>query len=203
MAPEQLHPIATASLPWQIVLAIIAFNVIGGLISKRKRRAPKPDPVRPDAEPFGREVSEKDERTRATTQDSGAQAKEAGKDLLGQLARELGLELPPTPKPAPASRPAPPSRPSAPPRSAPASRPYAPEARAATAGPIAKRKTAEREEEGSPSLARETPAPQAATEPVRGATSVLALELGDADALRKAFILKTILDKPMSLRPRR
>ena len=45
MAFDTLHPVATASLPWQIVLAIIAFNVIGGLMSKRKRRPPKADPL--------------------------------------------------------------------------------------------------------------------------------------------------------------
>jgi hypothetical protein len=148
MALEHVQPIATASLPWQIVLAIIAFNVIGGLMSKRKRRPPKADPVpgsqgdpmgdaqrkleaarartaaeaerkaaerladrerddirkpaRADAEDPGMSGPGADARAGAMRQDPGAKAKEAGKDLLGQLARELGLELPQAPKPSPA-----------------------------------------------------------------------------------------------------
>ncbi len=237
MAPEQLHPLATASLPWQIVLAIIAFNVIAGLMSKRKKRPPKAEPIPgSQGDPKGdarrrmeearaqaaaererkaaeREANrERDEgrvsarpqvessgnagRIASPAQDPGAKAKEAGRDLLGQLARELGLELPQTPKPAPASRPSSGSRPP--------SRPTQVPARAPAAGPLAARKTALREEEGSSSPAPAyTPAALEHPGPVRAAPSPLALDLADGEALRKAFILKTVLDKPLSLNPLR
>ena len=62
------------------------------------------------------------------------------------------------------------------------------------------RKTEAREEEGSPTLA---PAPWERPEPVRAAPAAPGLGLDDPEALRKAFILKTVLDKPLALRPRR
>jgi hypothetical protein len=257
MALEHVQPIATASMPWQIVLAIIAFNVIGGIMSKRKRRPPKADPlpgsqgdpkgdawrrmeeararsaaeaerkaaerladrdrdegrgtVRARAEGEGMPGSGEDAGGAAMGRDAGAKAKEVGKDLLGQLARELGLELPPAPKPSPSARPGPsasPGRPAPVSRnaSAPAKvRPTAAQYRSSTpvpGGPAAARKTAVREEEGSDSPVP-APAPGAHLEPVRSAASPTpVLDLGDPEALRKAFILKTILDKPHALRAR-
>jgi hypothetical protein len=248
MAPETLPPLATASLPWQIVLAIIAFNVIAGLMAKRKQRPPKSDPVpgsqgdpkgdarrrleeararsaaeaerkaaerqadrerdegrvsaRPKTEAFGKGGSGRD--AAAPAQDAGAKAKDAGRDLLGQLARELGLELPQAPKPPPAPRPAPANRPVPGSQPASASRTSPAQARTSAAGANAARKTAVREEAVREEEGSTSPAPIALAhpEPIRAA-SPLAFELADADALRKAFILKTVLDKPLSLRPRR
>lgn len=243
MAPEHLQPIATASLPWQIVLAIIAFNVIAGLMSKRKKRPPKAEPIPgSQGDPKGdakrrleeaqaqaaaererkaaeREANrERDEgrvsarsqsgssRTQGTAaspaQDPGAKAKEAGRDLLGQLARELGLELPEPAKPVPPARPAPASRPAPAARPVSGSKPNPAQSRPGSVGPIATRQAAgrEREEEGS---APPKPVPLAPPEPVRPEVQPLALELSNAESLRKAFILKTVLDKPLSLQPRR
>lgn len=249
----------------KIILAIIAFNIVMGLIAKRRQKqAENEDPAakakreeaiaRIEADRAKREAAEaraKAERdirdgrddhaaeAEAASQAKKEKAKEVGKDILSQLARELGLELPqpqaPRPAPRPQPQPAPaqaqtPKQKQKPARAAESSdrRPSA--ARAAhdeavrQADDRAKRRlqsehardeNRDRESRDRESTARESssrdgdggPRRQRAYEdaPVghrEDAPLVGRKELGDPEALRRAFILKTILDKPVALRGR-
>lgn len=242
MPSPDLHPVATASLPWQLVLAIIVFNIVLGMISKRKQGKGKPGPKGAgNADEARRRMEEARERARAEAERKAAEreaharrdpevpdkaaaeaevrrekAKAVGKDLLSQLARELGLELPNAPKPPP-PRPVPAPAPSRTSTARPAARKEAlRNGRAAgesgdgehdgtLADLIASRKASGPEGTEAPAGPRAQAAfdPHASPEPARSAVSSLAGQLADAEALRKAFILKTILDKPLALRLRR
>jgi hypothetical protein len=165
-----------------------------------RTEAPAPPPVmerpRPSAaEPDDEEDDWENDAFEPTPQrESGArpaarpadpveQAKAAGKDLLSQLAKELGLELPgatrPPPRPGnvhvthrPAPHPAPKPRPE-------------PEA----------------DERPAPSMAAPVP-PMSGNRAAAAEPAVAFSDFSDPAALRRAVILKTILDKPLSLRPR-
>jgi hypothetical protein len=218
--PSASHPIAFATLPWQLVAAIIVFNIVAGMISKRKQKQakagaktePKTDPKaearlleearlreaaetkRKAAERRAREeiLRARDEargsgepaeagtggaseaRTRPTA--PAGNARPTGKRILDQLARELGLELPEARQPVPA-----PARPSSRQASAPA--------------PV--------EPVEAPVSAR---IPIASVAPIAAPASPSfpgAADFSDPEAMRKAFILKVILDKPPALRHRR
>ena len=121
---------------------------------------------------------------------------EAGKDLLSQLAKELGLEIPAPPQ-----------------RKPPAAAAKAPAPSKATT--LEKRSESKRivqthtarpvSREGGENAPRRAPGNTPVTQAAEGlSVSELAREsLGDAASIRRAFILKTILDKPLSLQPRR
>ncbi|MDB5106044.1 MAG: hypothetical protein JWP91_3733 [Fibrobacteres bacterium] len=153
-------------------------------------------------------------------------AAEVGKDLLSQLAKELGLEIPTgsTPKPRPVPRPQP--APSAPPANK-TSKPYVDQTKADREAALRAR-TAMRETERHTEISRRaakdaqsraarqdagettprrdprsigaTQDPKAASASVPGTARA---SLMDVKSLRNALILKTILDKPLSLQPRR
>jgi len=257
--PSAPHPVAYASLPWQLVLAIIVFNVVAGMISKRKQRQAKSgsktnprteagkaearrdkddsrdgevrrsleetrlreaaeakqraaerqarqareevlrarEEERTSEEPVATGTANEVERTgRAVPpQASRETPKPAGKGLLEQLARELGLELPQSPRPAPV------------PARAPARPVEAPSMRPQTGQQQIRRDTRrlDTNETGEPSPSegsgyRPTPAPM--TAPVAEAL-VGPGDFTDAEAMRKAFVLKVILDRPLALRRHR
>lgn len=164
-----------------------------------------------------------------------AKAKELGKDLLSQLAKELGLEIPTERKPAPRPAPAP-TRPQ-PAAPAPTAKSKASaidgktsaidgktsviDDKESAADRIAKAKgrhteTSRRSSEDYPERKRQdagentprrtpgylavTPAAPMAARTTASATARASLM--DVKSLRNAFILKTILDKPLSLKPR-
>jgi hypothetical protein len=145
-------------------------------------------------------VKAKAEKTRAQAKaqdqdaDKAPKAAETAKDFLTQIAKELGLELPPgtSGKPAPkpqAPKPAPPPPP--PPR---------PSYQAPS--PDESRFRATEAARAKPSMPRiEEFQPYATASAARGA-GITPLELAGPEALRQAFILKTILDKPLARRPR-
>ncbi len=142
-----------------------------------------------------------------------AKAKELGKDLLSQLAKELGLEIPtgttPAPRPVPAPAKPQPARP-LPAAQAPATKVKASATMAARQSAASAKVALGRESgrtrldagEDTPRRAQGylavTPAPPMA---VRVSATARA-SLMDLKSLRNAFILKTILDKPLSLSPR-
>lgn len=174
--------------------------------------------------------SEEIERSRAEGRkgiDKG-KAKELGKDILSQLAKELGLEIPTSPKPAPRPAPAPPRpQPAAPAPSAKSKasaiggKVSAIEAKQSSAERMAKAKgrhteISRRSSEDYPDRKRQdagesTPrrppgylavTPSAPMAPRASASATARASLMDVKSLRNAFILKTILDKPLSLKPR-
>lgn len=178
---------------------------------ERSRPAPlKPDSRKPEAQrqlPSDR-PAEKGPLIPAKAKEKAA---ETGKDLLAKLAKELGLELPP-PQPRPAPKPAPaptqktPDKPAA--QKAPAARAprtgdgpahaHVPKSHGLSSDEVRVRAT-----EASRSAAR--PASIASVAPVAAPIAkplISASEIADGEAMRKAFVLKTILDKPRSLKPR-
>jgi hypothetical protein len=137
-----------------------------------------------------------------------AKAAELGKDLLSQLAKELGLEIPTGPKPAPRPVPAP-ARPQ-PTAQAPAAKVKASTAMAARQS-AATAKMAQGRESGRTRLeaGENTPRrPQGYLAVTPSAPMAIRVSdaarasLMDLKSLRNAFILNTILDKPLSLKPR-
>ena len=132
-------------------------------------------------------------------------ASEMGRDILTQLAKELGLELPKPgrqpPKP-PAATPAPAPGGRIPSRTA--SQPL-PSSRPVSAGPDAARARAAEEARARSLQATRGSAASAQRNIVAAAPapalSPLSADLAHPEALRKAFILKTILDRPVSMRP--
>ena len=152
-----------------------------------------------------------------------------GKDLLTQLARELGLSLPERPQPRPAPRPGSPTP--AAPRPKPASdvavatataayRPV-PSQPAKPAVPVRNPRVASPDDDHARTVADSLPSADltsapgiAAVESANAAAyqaregrrppafSAIRAELFEPDSLRRAFILQTILDKPLSLRTR-
>ena len=151
---------------------------------------------------------------------------QTGKDLLSQLAKELGLEIPSPPPPRPVSKPTP--RPAETrgenPRvqtPAPAGKPKPAPGRPAKGQTVSDRHDAESQRgehshsvrtvdrSGGENAPRRLPAYLTSNAPVTLAPdapslSELAREsLMDPESIRRAFILKTILDKPLSLQPHR
>jgi hypothetical protein len=157
-------------------------------------------------------------------------AAELGKDLLTQLAKELGLELPtgnrpaprapqPAPRPQPAASPAPGARTPQPAKAAAAKASATQAAReAAATARMAQSRDKDRQTEISRRAAMDTQARAArdqsgenaprrdprtfaapASAPaMRSASATARASLMDVKSLRNAFILKTILDKPLS-----
>ena len=133
-------------------------------------------------------------------------AAEMGKDLLTKLAKELGIELPkPEPKPAPRPATTPP-----PPASAGRAAPRLPGAGSprAQCPPDRTRSRARAAEEARSRSHQVThrasgpgPSQWSGTPTGMPPASVTAAELAHPEALRQAFILKTILDRPLSMRP--
>lgn len=256
--PSAPQPLAFASLPWQLVMAIIVFNIVAGMISKRKQKQAKPgakadpqadarkgealrDKEKDEANRRNRELQRSAEETRlreaaeakrkaaerrareemlrarvearrsreaaaaeapaggasdAAASGAAAQArpetaKTGGRGLLDQLARELGLELPDASRPVPTT-PRPPSKPT-------------PAQPARPQGARSRGDAREEDADDLPGLASRT-APVAATVPPVPASAAQAagpVDFSDPEAMRKAFILKTLLDKPLALRPHR
>ncbi|MDQ3000815.1 MAG: hypothetical protein M3Y08_06100 [Fibrobacterota bacterium] len=250
----------------KIILVIIAFQVVMGIMAKRKARrkaeeaARNPSATKDGESPavavrkpqplWGDSQSEHDddeeevewdehhkrgEPERARPQRSQDQrhapagsgkAAELGKDLLSQLAKELGLEIPGPEQRRPAPRPSP-----QPPTSIQTTRPApnpkgTPVARTATVRPTAQaqkainqaqRMASDAARDSRISLARghhtggenvprrETqnlPSNEASA-PMAAASSVARESLFDGESIRRAIILNTILEKPLSLKPRR
>jgi hypothetical protein len=161
----------------------------------------------PDESPVSRQDGSRDEHPVRKGMDK-AKAAELGKDLLSQLAKELGLEIPTGPKPAP--RPVPPPARPLPAAPAPAAKPKASAIQAARET-AASAKMARARETARPGLdagentPRRAPGYLAVTPAAPMAARVSATaraSLMDLKSLRNAFILKTILDKPLSLKPR-
>lgn len=148
-------------------------------------------------------------------------AKELGKDLLSQLAKELGLEIPTDHKPAPRPAPAP-ARP-LPAAQTPPAKASATQAakQSAASAKMAQSRAKDRQTEisrrGDQNSGRRqdagentprrasgylaaTPAEPMAVRLTASATARASLM--DVKSLRNSFILKTILDKPLSLAPR-
>ena len=72
-------PVAHAALPWQIVLAIIAFNVVVGILNKRKQQPPKPGSA---------DAARKQEEARQKAESARAKAKaQAEREALERRAR--------------------------------------------------------------------------------------------------------------------
>jgi hypothetical protein len=220
-----MSPIATASLPAKVVLAIIAFNVVMSLWAKRKQKqaaAEAKDPA--GAAALKEEARRRMENARARSQaerqskearnDDAAdsarakreKALEVGKDILGQLAKELGLELPqnkPAPRPQPARAAAPKPAPAAARKPARGGEVRSEGERPASLKDLlaAQKAAASKEGEGAP---RRAPYNEPIPAPLRQAAPLIRPEdLRDPEALRRAFVLKTILDKPLSLQGRR
>ncbi|HKP96485.1 MAG TPA: hypothetical protein VJ385_12075 [Fibrobacteria bacterium] len=176
-------------------------------------RSSRPLPTLPQAGPeaAGRAPRSPADGSAGSAAGSRGKAAELGKDLLSQLARELGLEIPPSPqrKPAPGPRPAQPA-PKAPAAGIPApAAPPAPRKTLAERLDAAKRTSTAHASrphyrDGGESAPRRASSNVPVTEePMIRSVSDLAREsLADAESIRRAFILKTILDKPLSLQPR-
>lgn len=195
-----LHPIASASLPWQLVLAIIVFNIVAGMISKRKQGKAKP----------GARTDEKTGANAGAKTDPQAEARKAAAQRAKDDSRNLEVLR----------------------RQAEARAREAAEAKRKDAERLARQARQAREEDQRtrgqaerPVMPKETrrvdsaaatqrdkiaeadprpsPVPVAMSEPGRLAPAIGAGEFADPEVLRKAFIMKVILDKPLALAPRR
>ncbi len=210
-----------------IILMIIAFNVVSAVIQRRaKKRAEAEqaagshgaDPATPMPE------AERDE---------GERLPGFGRDILDQLARDLGLKVPRPQAPAPESAPRPPAphsspktsrgsqtpRPSHPsrgvPREVPPPTPVRREERRTVSFPERPAVRTERVvKERVPERVRPASVPGVSVPPA--AVSVVSvteqapqgalkhrIDLKDPARLREAFILKEILDVPVARRPQR
>lgn len=169
---------------------------------ERLRPAPPPPISRPPESqrhvPSDRAGAEKEPIIPAKAKEKAA---EVGKDLLSQLAKELGIELP-KPQPRPAPKPVPGPQPTAKPAASKTSRSgegpahaHVPRSHGISPDEVRARAA---EESRSRSPAPHLPA--AVVPPSK--PLITAAEFSDPASLRKAFILKTILDKPVSLKPR-
>ena len=252
----------------KIILVIIAFQVVMGIMAKRKARrkveeaarnpsttkdgespavaARKPQPLWGDSQSEHDDDEEEDEwdehhkrgePERARPQPSQDQrhdpagsgkAAELGKDLLSQLAKELGLEIPgpdqrrPAPAPRPSPQPPAPiqtTRPAPNPKGIPVARTVTvrPTAQAQKAINQAQRMASDAARDSRIALARGhhtggENAPRRETKnapamepsaPMAAASSVARESLFDVISIRRAIILNTILEKPLSLKPRR
>lgn len=137
-------------------------------------------------------------------------APSAGKDLLTQLAREIGLQLPEAPSarkpaPAPGKAPVPPASKGSAPTSLPARNKRVTSYDEDHARTVADSAPG-RDMTSAPGIAAVESANAAAyvtLDPLRPtALTALRADLFDGESLRRAFILKTVLDKPLSLQPR-
>jgi hypothetical protein len=151
---------------------------------------------------------------------------QTGKDLLSQLAKELGLEIPDPPPPGPVSKPTP--RPAETrgenPRvqtPAPSAKPKPAPGRPAKGQTVLDRHAAESQRgehshtvrtvdrTGGENAPRRLPGSVPGNMPVtlgaeaRSLPELARESLMDPESIRRAFILKTILDKPLSLQPHR
>lgn len=155
-----------------LILLIIAFNVVAAVVKNRAKKSREPG-------------SRRDESARDAMPG-------LGRDILDQLARDLGLRLPRPVEPEPASGEAP----------APV---YAGEVR--DGNPRERERAVERTPEKSPTPSPVAPARGVRSQPARSRTAVGASPLRDSllgkDRLREAFILKEILDPPLARRGRR
>jgi hypothetical protein len=165
-----------------VILLILAFNVVAALVKKRKARAGSAAPKPPSPREERPETASRDERPRAEAREGATASREGaapsrgmGRDLLEELARELGLETGEPERPRP---------------EVPA---YKPEAVAENVAARAQARTDARPVERAPRKAK-TAAPEPAA-PMRRAP---ALDLRDVEGLRRAFIAKEVLGPPVS-----
>lgn len=165
-----------------------------------RQRPPAPTPVSRAPEPKrDLPTDRREEREPLIPAKAKERTAETGKDLLAKLAKELGLELPqprPVPKPAPAPKtPAKPGLLKTPPSKAPAH---------ATRGHVHSFDDARvRAVEASRAQARPASIPSVAPASAPVAKPLISnFEIGDVESMRKAFVLKTLLDKPLALKPR-
>ncbi|MDB5048333.1 MAG: hypothetical protein JWO30_1404 [Fibrobacteres bacterium] len=163
-----------------------------------------------DARPAAGQPPQPDRTGNAPAAGQG-KAADLGKDLLSQLARELGLEIPSAPQRKPASAPAARPQPAQPVGQKTKADTARPTSQATTLSKRVAEKGAVKTDADGPtdryrneSVPREAPGNTPVTaEPMARSLSDLTREsLGDAESIRRAFILKTILDKPISLQPR-
>jgi hypothetical protein len=179
------------------------------------RRLPDehPAPRRMDPRGEGREGRDEDRNRDEHPVRKGidkAKAAELGKDLLSQLAKELGLEIPTGPKPAPrpipaAARPQTAAQAPAAAAKVKASATMAAKQSAATAKMALGRESGRTRLDAGEDTPRRAQGYLAVTPAVPMAARVSATaraSLMDIKSLRNAFILKTILDKPVSINPR-
>lgn len=240
----------------KIILVIIAFQVVMGILAKRKarRKAEEADGSAAEADPrvegrrpggleeVGMDSSRRPEsgsrRDRIETEgrddwgdhhasDDGehessprpgarpgekpGQGAQLGKDLLSQLAKELGLDLPESPRPKPAPRPSPAPSPVSAPKPVPAAKPaparpqpareHEPKSRMPSAARSERRPSGPEWDPASPRRTTRS-APVTEAPAVASAGAVARESMLDLETLRRAIILKTILDKPLSLQPR-
>lgn len=190
-----------------VFLALMAFGALNQWMKKRKKDAARPpEPGRPA--PVSREDEDEDDfAARPEPARPAPASRSAGQDILAQLAKELGLQIPTPPPPAPPARH---SNTNVTPARSPqsASAPSPRHARLETPLPA---ETATRRPETRPAASSRRPETPAPIEPLPQASVFEAApvsdewrpNLSDPAALRQAFILKTILDRPLSLRPRR
>lgn len=139
-----------------------------------------------------------EEKPPAVPNKAKEKAAEVGKDILSQLAKELGLELPkpqprPAPKPAPAQPPQ--GKPSLP---KPPAHAHVPKSQGISSDEVRARAAEANRSQARPSPASVAPVAAPIAQPL-----ISASEIASAQAMRKAFVLKTLLDKPLSRKPRR
>jgi hypothetical protein len=188
MNPADLHPIASASLPWQLVLAIIAFNIVAGMISKRKQGKAKAG-ANPASKPASQADARKAEAQRekdksrnleVMRRQAEARAREAAEAKRKAAERKAREEV---------------QRAGAP------ERPVVPkETRRAESIPSVTGAEPYGTEDIDP---RPAPAPGAVPVAARDSQAVGPGDLADPEVLKKAFIMKIILDKPLALARRR
>jgi hypothetical protein len=160
-----------------VILLILAFNVVAALVKKRKARAASAPPKAPSPREERPETVSRDERPRAEAREGKAPSRGIGRDLLEELAKELGLET------------------GEPERTRPEVPAYKPEAAAENVAARAEARTDARSVERTPRKSK--PAAVEAAAPMRRAP---ALDLRDAEGLRRAFIAKEVLGPPVSRR---
>lgn len=210
-------------MPTKIIILLIALQVVAGLMAKRKAKQKAAEAreggadARAGRKPQARPAVMREEESEEGDEESapaGYGKAESAKDIMSQLARELGLEIPGlpqrpqkprTPHPARNSNRKPEASVSKPGPAA--ARPVEPAKRV----PDAAKRPAERPKywDDASSAARKAAAKMVAEHahameaPAPRSTTDIAMEgLGDAESIRRAFILKTILDKPLALQPR-
>ena len=186
----------------KIIILLVLFNIATAYFKKRAK-AKREAEARHNENKEAEVVQDRVDKRAPETQ---SKAKEIGKDILSQLAKELGLELPERPQPKPVPRPV----------AIPA-----PIETARVAFALRKNRVISEDDDHDRTVADSTPGADltsapgiAAVESANAAAyvtrdagrvtflSALRADLFDSESLRRAFILKTILDKPLSLQPR-
>jgi hypothetical protein len=196
----------------EIVLLIIAFQVVRSILARRKAKKAAEASRNPPAPQAGGMP----EAARAPAE-AKAKPAEPPRDLLSELAKQLGLELPGQErKPAPAPQPRPVARPQSP-----QPKPAAP-AGTQISRPASQQTSLDRHAESAKRMVKAHPArpkgldldetethraigstPVTEEPEVRSIASLARENLADIESIRRAFILKTIFDKPLSMQPRR